>query len=214
MFLYCCLHGFLSIMLYFCMNACYRFRNRRVYKSMPIRLKPKHKRPLPLPPGMTVKDSILDSVTFSFSKQCSLANLQKLTPTIQTPVVNATSSSEYSSASSHSFRGSDNSVYQTPPAPKNFMDSSLHSEDLSFSLFAGNPDVDQISLSSTASSASRDRRTDGGSTPLYLPMNRTSHSPSSNSKVSVSNFCTRINLKSEIYCSRLLIIRSIEGLAG
>lgn len=160
----------------FCMiPACCRFRNRRVYKSMPARVK-KYRLP------HIVKDSVLDSVTFSFSKQCSLALKTAALSKNSTP---STSSTEYSTASTNSFRGSDNSVYQTPPAPKSFMDSSVHSEDLSFSLFA-NPEADQISLSSTASSHSRDRRTDGGSTPLYLPMNKTSHSPSSNSKVSVS----------------------------
>lgn len=142
---------------------------------MPVRLKPKPKertiflrkarRARAEKAEPVVNACIFDSIAFSFSKQCSIRK-------------------EFSTARSGSFRGSDNSVYQTPPAPKNFMDCSIHSEDLSFSLFA--PESDQISLSSTASSHSRDRRTDGSSTPLYLPMTRSSHSPSSNNKVSVS----------------------------
>lgn len=163
------------------MPACYRCRKDRVYKSMPVRLKPKPKRrtvPLPLinvtscSKKISPSPNVLDSVTFSFSQQCRMSS------------EGSSSTSSYTTASPCSFRGSDNSVYQTPPAPKSFMDSSAHSEDLSFSLF---PEADQVSLSSTASSCGyRDRRQDAGSAPLYLPMNRGSgHSPSSNSKVSV-----------------------------
>lgn len=167
-------------------SACCRSRKARVYKSMPVRLKPKaKKRTVPLPPvpnpnkrGSRSPD-VLDSVTFYFSQQCTLHT--RLSPQGSS----STSTSSYTTTSPCSFRGSDNSVYQTPPAPKSYMDSSVHSEDLSFSVF---PEADQVSLSSTASSCCyRDRRLDSGSAPLYLPMNRGSgHSPSSNSKVSVS----------------------------
>lgn len=169
--------------------ACSRTRKQRIYKSMPIRLKPRaKKRNIPLPTitinNNTRSPTILDSVTFSFSQQCTLLDARLSSE-------GSSSTSSYKTTSPNSFRGSDNSVYQTPPAPKSFMDCSVHSEDLSFSVF---PEADQVSLSSTASSCGyRDRRLDSGSAPLYLPMNRGSghsghsgHSPSSNSKVSVS----------------------------
>lgn len=71
------------------------------------------------------------------------------------------------------------------------MDSSAHSEDLQY--LNASRDSDQISLSSTASSSGYPRRPDSGGAPLYVPMNtgRGSHSPGSNSKVSVRH-CTPI----------------------
>ncbi|XP_076273676.1 ankyrin repeat and SAM domain-containing protein 1A-like isoform X4 [Rhynchophorus ferrugineus] len=80
-----------------------------------------------------------------------------------------------------SARDSDNSLYQIPSAPKQFMDTSIHSEDPNY-LSLSNLESDQISLSST-SSLSYGRRTDNG-TPLYTPMSKGAHSPSSGSKVS------------------------------
>ncbi|XP_076273674.1 ankyrin repeat and sterile alpha motif domain-containing protein 1B-like isoform X2 [Rhynchophorus ferrugineus] len=78
-------------------------------------------------------------------------------------------------------KDSDNSLYQIPSAPKQFMDTSIHSEDPNY-LSLSNLESDQISLSST-SSLSYGRRTDNG-TPLYTPMSKGAHSPSSGSKVS------------------------------
>lgn len=66
------------------------------------------------------------------------------------------------------------------------MDSSIHSDDLQ--LYYNNREIDQISLSSTASSTGYPRRPDSGGAPHYVPMNaRGGHSPGSNNKVSVSN---------------------------
>ncbi|KAK4886784.1 hypothetical protein RN001_003055 [Aquatica leii] len=80
--------------------------------------------------------------------------------------------------------GSDNSVFHTPPAPKLFMDSSGHSEELHF--LANSREADRTSLSSTASSTSYPRRPDSGGTPFYMPMNsvKGGRSPGSNNKVS------------------------------
>lgn len=99
------------------------------------------------------------------------------------------SESSYQTASDCS-RESDTSLYHLPLAPKAFMDSSIHSEDLQY--LCSNRDVDRISLSSTASSTGYPRRPDSGGIPLYMPMNvsrgGSGHSPgSNNSKVSVSN---------------------------
>ncbi|CAG9762557.1 unnamed protein product [Ceutorhynchus assimilis] len=78
---------------------------------------------------------------------------------------------------------SDNSLYHMPSAPKQFMDTSAHSEDFNY-LCCSNRESDQISISSTASSLGYGRRPDSGGTPLYIPMNRGAHSPGSGSKVS------------------------------
>lgn len=67
------------------------------------------------------------------------------------------------------------------------MDSSVHSDDLQLSY--NNREIDQISLSSTASSTGYPRRPDSGGAPHYVPMNVNrggGHSPGSNNKVSVS----------------------------
>jgi hypothetical protein len=85
-------------------------------------------------------------------------------------------------------------VYETPPAPKS-LDSSFLSDDMS--LFHHHQqqhrDPDQMSISSTASSTGgpspRDRRCEGVSANIYMPMapgHAHGHSPGSNSKVSVS----------------------------
>ncbi|XP_030762087.1 ankyrin repeat and SAM domain-containing protein 1A-like [Sitophilus oryzae] len=79
-------------------------------------------------------------------------------------------------------RDSDNGFYQIPSAPKQFMDTSVHSEDLNYLSFS-NRESDQISLSSTASSLGYGRRPDSGAA-LYMPMNKGAHSPGSGSKVS------------------------------
>lgn len=86
---------------------------------------------------------------------------------------------------SDSSRESDNSLYQIPCAPKAFMDSSVHSEDLNY--LCTSRESDQISVSSTASSCGYPRRPDSGGVPIYIPMNnpRGGHSPGSNNKVSV-----------------------------
>lgn len=84
---------------------------------------------------------------------------------------------------SDSSRDSDNSLYQMPSAPKQFMDTSGHSEDLNY-LCCSNRESDQISLSSTASSFGYGRRPDSGGVPLYIPMNKGTHSPGSGSKIS------------------------------
>ncbi|XP_017779246.1 PREDICTED: uncharacterized protein LOC108564669 isoform X2 [Nicrophorus vespilloides] len=80
---------------------------------------------------------------------------------------------------------SDNSLYQIHCAPKAFMDSSVHSDDI---YLYNRGDVDCLSLSSTTSSTGYPRRSDSiGAPPLYMPMNnaRGGHSPSSsNTKVS------------------------------
>ncbi|KAH0999090.1 hypothetical protein HUJ04_003315, partial [Dendroctonus ponderosae] len=86
-------------------------------------------------------------------------------------------------ATSDSSRDSDNSLYHLPSAPRQFMDTSTHSEDLNY-LCSSNRESDQISISSTASSLGYGRRPDSGGVPLYIPMNRGSHSPGSGSKVS------------------------------
>lgn len=53
--------------------------------------------------------------------------------------------------------------------------------------FYNNREIDQISVSSTASSCGYPRRPDSGGPSLYMPMNKGGgHSPGSNSKVSVS----------------------------
>ncbi|ENN80528.1 hypothetical protein YQE_03052, partial [Dendroctonus ponderosae] len=87
-----------------------------------------------------------------------------------------------SGVSEHSI-DSDNSLYHLPSAPRQFMDTSTHSEDLNY-LCSSNRESDQISISSTASSLGYGRRPDSGGVPLYIPMNRGSHSPGSGSKVS------------------------------
>ncbi|XP_057659691.1 ankyrin repeat and SAM domain-containing protein 1A-like isoform X6 [Diorhabda carinulata] len=80
---------------------------------------------------------------------------------------------------------SDNSLYQIPCVPKQFMDSSHHSED--FNYLSASRESDQISISSTASSCGYyPKRPDSGGIPLYIPMNnpKGGHSPGSNNKVS------------------------------
>lgn len=125
----------------------------------------------------------LDGITFSFSEQLSL----RKSSTSLSSYATASEGSGYSDVkpSSNCCRESENGLYQLPCAPRAFMDSSVHSEDLQY--LNTNRDSDQISLSSTASSSGYSRRPDSGGAPLYVPMNtgRGSHSPGSNSKVSV-----------------------------
>ncbi|XP_066146580.1 ankyrin repeat and SAM domain-containing protein 1A-like [Euwallacea fornicatus] len=89
----------------------------------------------------------------------------------------------FSCINSDSSRDSDNSLYHLPSAPRQFMDSSTHSEDLNC-LSCSNKESDQISISSAASSLGYGRRPDSGGASLYTPMNKGSHSPGSGSKIS------------------------------
>lgn len=64
------------------------------------------------------------------------------------------------------------------------MDSGVPYDDMNY-LSCSNRESDQISVSSTASSLGYGRRPDSGGVPLYIPMNKGSHSPGSGSKISV-----------------------------
>ncbi|XP_018335767.1 ankyrin repeat and SAM domain-containing protein 1A-like isoform X2 [Agrilus planipennis] len=130
-------------------------RNTRLYKSLPTsrRLKICYVSKLH---DIPQSPSPMDNITFSFSEQVSLRKASE------------SSASSYRTASDCS-RGSDSSFFYTPPAPKQFMDSSTYSEELNFS--SNSKDIDQISLSSTTSSTSCPRRPDSGCTPHYVPMN-------------------------------------------
>lgn len=154
--------------------ACFRHRNTKLYKSLPITKRTKKDIRTPL-----------DGITFSFSER--LDSLRKTSTTSESSSSYHTASeSIIDSPNSDSYRESDNSLYQIPCVPKAFMDSSVHSEDLHY--LCTSRDIDQISLSSTASSSGYSRRPDSGGTPLYIPMNnvRGAYSPgSNNSKVSV-----------------------------
>ncbi|KAF5302340.1 hypothetical protein FQA39_LY10379 [Lamprigera yunnana] len=146
-------------------HACSR-RFSRFYQSLPNnkRTKQNHK------VLSVLHDSSLENITYAFSEK------------IRLKTESLSSESSYRTASDCS-RGSDNSVFHTPPAPKLFMDSSGHSEDLHF--LTNNREADRTSLSSTASSTSYPRRPDSG-TPFYMPMNniKGGRSPGSNNKVS------------------------------
>jgi hypothetical protein len=127
--------------------------------------------------------SPLDGITFSFVERLSL----RKDSTASTDTYYTACEFVGDETHSDSSRESDNSLYQIPCVPKAFMDTSVHSEDLHY--LCTSRESDQISLSSTASSSGYPRRPDSGGVPLYIPMNnvRGGHSPSSNSKVSVSS---------------------------
>lgn len=126
----------------------------------------------------------MDSIAYSFSQQLFM----RKSSTSLSSYASASEGSRYSEIKGPSdcSRESDNSLYQMPCAPRAFMDSSVHSEDLQY-LSAGR-EADQLSLSSTASSTGYPRRPDSSGASFYMPMNnaRGGHSPGSNSKVSVS----------------------------
>uniref|UniRef100_A0A1Y1M575 Uncharacterized protein n=1 Tax=Photinus pyralis TaxID=7054 RepID=A0A1Y1M575_PHOPY len=151
------------------MHACSR-RFSRFYQSLPSNKRTKR------PPKLsTLHDprsipSQMGSITFAFSEKICIRERDS-------------SESSYRTASDCS-RDSDNSLFHTPPAPKLFMDSSGHSEDLHF--LTNHREADRTSLSSTASSTSYPRRPDSGGTPFYMPMNniKGGRSPGSNNKVS------------------------------
>lgn len=168
------LHSFCFYFIFmYIQPACFR-RNSKPYQSLPT---PKRTKSA----AASVDISPLDGITFSFKEKLELRKDS-----------NASNSSYYtatdcgSHSNSDSSRESDNSLYQIPCAPKAFMDSSIHSEDMNY--LCTSRESDQISVSSTASSCGYPRRPDSGGVPLYIPMNnpRSGHSPSSNSKVSVS----------------------------
>lgn len=168
------------------MDACFR-RFTRLYQSLPLK---KQTRNLSKSTNLHDKTcSPLDGITFSFSEQLSL----RKSSTSLSSYVTASEGSRCSDVKPPSgcSRESDNGLYQLPP--RAFMDSSTHLED---QYLNASRDSDQISLSSTASSSGYPRRPDSGGAPLYVPMNsgRGSHSPGSNSKVSVSNTqpCTSV----------------------
>ncbi|KAF5274293.1 hypothetical protein FQR65_LT04411 [Abscondita terminalis] len=146
-------------------------RLSRFYKSLPINKRTRQRTKLLPALHDSSKSSNLDSIAFAFGQKLNLKR------------EHSSSGSSYTTASDCS-RGSDNSVFHTPPAPKLFMDSSGHSEDLHF--LSNSREADRTSLSSTASSTSYPRRPDSGGTPFYMPMNniKGSRSPGSNNKVS------------------------------
>jgi hypothetical protein len=117
-------------------------------------------------------------------------------------------------------------VYETPPAPKS-LDCSFLSDDMS--LFhhhrQQHRDADQMSVSSTASSTGgpspRDRRSEGVSPSIYMPMapgHAHGHSPGSNSKVSVSVACAcqenDIKIDLRHLCGRAVVstVMNLNGL--
>ncbi|KAJ8968078.1 hypothetical protein NQ314_002478, partial [Rhamnusium bicolor] len=147
-------------------------RNSKPYQSLPVAKRTKAA-------AVPINITPLDGITFAFKEKLDLRK------------DSTASSSSYFSAidcgfhsNSDSSRESDNSLYQIPCAPRAFMDTSIHSEDLNY--LCTNRELDQISVSSTASSCGYPRRPDSGGVPLYIPMNnpRGGHSPGSNSKVS------------------------------
>lgn len=132
----------------------------------------------------------LDGITFNFKEQL---DLRKVSMASTTSYQSATSCGFHSN--SDSSRESDNSLYQIPCVPKQFMDSSAHSEDLNY--LSASRESDQISLSSTASSCGYyyPKRPDSGGIPLYIPMNKGGgYSPGSNNKVSVSVLMESFNV--------------------
>ncbi|CAG9856297.1 unnamed protein product [Phyllotreta striolata] len=148
-----------------------KMRNTKPYQSLPIMKRPK--------PRPILDDYPLDGITFNFKEQL---DLRKASTASTTSYLSATSCGFHSN--SDSSRESDNSLYQIPCVPKQFMDSSAHSED--FNYLSASRESDQISVSSTASSCGYyPKRPDSGGTPLYIPMNKGGgYSPGSNSKVS------------------------------
>lgn len=158
--------------------ACFR-RACRKYKSLPP-----SQRTINNNPSIRCKskDLPLDGISFSFSEDLDKRKDSTCsTISYHSALDNISCRSNHSSDSS---RESDNSLYHLPCAPKQFMDSSVHSDDNYLS--AMGRESDQLSLSSTTSSCGYPRRPDSGGVPLYMPMNRGAHSPGSNNKVSVS----------------------------
>ncbi|KAI4463924.1 ankyrin repeat and sterile alpha motif domain-containing protein 1 [Holotrichia oblita] len=154
-------------------NSATSMRANKSYQSLP----PKQRtRSHPTNRSMHDCHSPWSGISFNFGEQTRqrVAELER----------SSTSSSSYRTASDCS-RESENSLYQVPCAPRVFMDSSVHSDDLQLSY--NNREIDQISLSSTASSTGYPRRPDSGGAPHYVPMNVNrggGHSPGSNNKVS------------------------------
>ncbi|CAH1106342.1 unnamed protein product [Psylliodes chrysocephalus] len=149
-----------------------KMRNSKPYQSLPIMKRTKPRAILDVCP--------LDGITFNFKEQL---DLRKVSMASTTSYQSATSCGFHSN--SDSSRESDNSLYQIPCVPKQFMDSSAHSEDLNY--LSASRESDQISLSSTASSCGYyyPKRPDSGGIPLYIPMNKGGgYSPGSNNKVS------------------------------
>lgn len=153
--------------------ACFR-RNSKPYKSLPI--------PKRTQPKACVNLIPLDGITFNFKENLSL---RKPSTSSSTSYASAVECPYHAAVDSS--RESDNSLYHIPCAPKAFMDNSVHSEDSHF--LCTSRDLDQISISSTASSCGYyPRRPESAGVPLYTPMSaRGGYSPGSNtSKVSVS----------------------------
>uniref|UniRef100_A0AAR5P9E0 Uncharacterized protein n=1 Tax=Dendroctonus ponderosae TaxID=77166 RepID=A0AAR5P9E0_DENPD len=148
---------------YTVMDLLSQFNNAQAAQEI-ISLLKRHKRGLPL------VDSDGESISQPF-------------PTLPNTDSDLGSPYENVRPSSKNARDSDNSLYHLPSASRQFMDTSTHSEDLNY-LCSSNRESDQISISSTASSLGYGRRPDSGGVPLYIPMNRGSHSPGSGSKVS------------------------------
>lgn len=159
------------------LTACFRLRNF-LYRSLPPlrRTKPKSIKVHSMHELASSTSSIADSITFSFSEKLHIEKKRRIS-----------SISAYRKVSLDCSRESDNSLYQIHCAPKQFMDSSVNSDDI---FMCNSRESDRISLSSTASSTGYPRRPDSsGATPLYMPMNmlnsKGAHSPCSNNKVSV-----------------------------
>ncbi|XP_050299120.1 ankyrin repeat and SAM domain-containing protein 1A-like [Anthonomus grandis grandis] len=123
----------------------------------------------------------LDGISFEFTENLDERRSRHLD---MSSSFNMDDSGCCSVVNSESSRDSDNSYYQVPSVPRQFMDTSAHSEDLSNYLSCSNREFDQISVSSAASSLGYGRRPDSGGMPLYIPMNKGAHSPGSGSKVS------------------------------
>uniref|UniRef100_A0A6P7F1H3 Ankyrin repeat and SAM domain-containing protein 1A-like isoform X1 n=2 Tax=Diabrotica TaxID=50385 RepID=A0A6P7F1H3_DIAVI len=149
-----------------------RVRNTKPYQSLPIMKRTKPRTILDVCP--------LDGITFNFKDQLDLRKTS-----IASTLSYQSATSCGCQSNSDSSRESDNSLYQIPCVPKQFMDSIQHSED--FNYLSASRESDQISVSSTASSCGYyPKRPDSGGIPLYIPMNnpKGGHSPGSNNKVS------------------------------
>ncbi|KAG5880938.1 Ankyrin repeat and SAM domain-containing protein 1A, partial [Gonioctena quinquepunctata] len=148
-------------------------RDSKAYKSLPIMKKRTNPRPV-------LNKSPLDGLTFNFQEHLDL----RKSSTASTVSYHSALDCGFHS-NSDSSRESDNSLYHIPCVPKQFMDTSIHSDDLNY--LSASRESDQISIASTTSSCGYyPRRPDSGGVPLYIPMNssRGGHSPGSNSKVS------------------------------
>ncbi|CAG9819940.1 unnamed protein product [Phaedon cochleariae] len=157
-------------------------RNSKPYRSLPI---PKRTRTRPL----HIEQAPLEGIIFNFNeklvmRKSSSASTKSASSTASFySAIDCSSQCGSHSNSDSSTQESDNSLYQIPCVPRQFMDSSAYSEDLNY--LSASRESDQISVSSTASSCGYyPRRPDSGG--VYVPMNssRSGHSPGSNSKVS------------------------------